>query len=81
MDHQHETLALGQIQERLAGRFPEIASEVVEAAVRLAHAELRGPVRAYVPLLVEHAAHDRLRAIAVASRAEEPQSQAVATPR
>ncbi|WP_406830613.1 hypothetical protein ABEG17_16700 [Pedococcus sp. KACC 23699] len=81
MDHQQEASALGEIQERLADRFPGIASEVIEAAVRLAHAELRGPVRDYVPLLVEHAAHDRLRVIAVASPAEQPQSQAVATPR
>jgi hypothetical protein len=33
---------------------------VVEAAVRLAHSELTGPVRDFVPVLVEHAARDRL---------------------
>jgi hypothetical protein len=43
---------------------------VVEAAVRLAHSELTGPVRDFVPVLVEHAARDRL-AFAVRDDTEE----------
>lgn len=48
------------VQARLSERFPEVDAAVVEAAVRLSHAELTGPVRDFVPLLVERAARDRL---------------------
>ena len=48
------------VQARLQERFPELDSEVVEAAVRLSHSELTGHVRDFVPVLVEHAARDRL---------------------
>src|SRR6478672_9327651 len=52
--------ALARVQLRLQEHFPDLHAEVVEAAVRLAHSELTGPVRAFVPVLVEHAARDRL---------------------
>ena len=52
--------ALARVQLRLQEHFPELHAEVVEAAVRLAHSELTGPVRDFVPVLVEHAARDRL---------------------
>lgn len=60
MDDEHERLALVAVRARLGERFPEVDAAVVEAAVRLAHAELTGPVRDFVPLLVERAARDRL---------------------
>lgn len=63
MDHQGEAAALGDVQERLADLFPQLEIEVVEAAVRLAYADLTGPIRDYVPVLVEHAARERLRAL------------------
>ena len=43
-----------------ASSFPELDPTVVEAAVRLSHAQLTGPIRDFVPLLVERAARDRL---------------------
>lgn len=60
MDVHDEAAALGAVQERLSDRFPELDPHVVEAAVRVAHSELTGPVRAYVPVLVEHLARERL---------------------
>ena len=60
MDDTAERRALADVQERLQARFPELDPGVVEAAVRLAHAELNGPVRAFVPVLVERAARERL---------------------
>ena len=52
--------ALADVQARLQARFPDLDSEVVEAAVRLSHSKLTGRVRDFVPVLVEHAARDRL---------------------
>jgi hypothetical protein len=60
MDRSAEMRALAEVQERLQVRFPELDAEVVEAAVLLAHSELNGPVRAFVPVLVERAARERL---------------------
>ena len=60
MDVEHERLALVGVEERLCRRFPELDPTVVEAAVRLSYAQLTGPVRDFVPLLVERAARDRL---------------------
>ena len=60
MDHEAEARALQDVQERLRQRFPQLAHEVVEAAVRVAHAQLTGPVRDFVPVLVEHEARERL---------------------
>ncbi|KRF39463.1 three-helix bundle dimerization domain-containing protein [Terrabacter sp. Soil810] len=60
MDGTAEMRALAEVQERLQARFPELDPGVVEASVRLAHAELNGPVRAFVPVLVERAARERL---------------------
>ncbi len=64
MDPQTEATALADVQARLAERFPTVAVEVVEAAVRLAHSAMTGPVRDFVPILVEHSARDRLAALA-----------------
>ena len=63
MDSETEAKALADVQARLAERFPAVAPEGVEAAVRLVHSEMTGPVRDFVPVLVEHAARDRLAAI------------------
>jgi len=52
--------ALSDVRLRLQEHFPQLDADVVEAAVRLAHSELTGPVRDFVPVLVEHAARDRL---------------------
>ncbi|GAB3046625.1 hypothetical protein GCM10027053_00320 [Intrasporangium mesophilum] len=60
----HESRAIEEVVARLSERFPGVALEVIEAAVRVAHEGLEGPVRDYVPVLVEHAARDRLAAFA-----------------
>jgi hypothetical protein len=63
MDPQTEATAMADVQARLAERFPTVAVEVVEAAVRVAHSAMTGPVRDFVPILVEHSARDRLAAL------------------
>ena len=60
MDRADEMRALSDVRLRLQEHFPQLDADVVEAAVRLAHSELTGPVRDFVPVLVEHAARDRL---------------------
>ena len=55
-----EAQALAAVQSRLAERFPEASEEAVASAVGAAHAEMTGPIRDYVPVLVERAARDRL---------------------
>ncbi|WP_457256774.1 three-helix bundle dimerization domain-containing protein [Pedococcus sp. P5_B7] len=60
MDTHDEVAALGEVQERLSDRFPDLDPQVVEAAVRVAHSQLTGPIRDFVPVLVEHIARDRL---------------------
>ena len=58
-----EVRALQDVRDRLIARFPHVGREVVEAAVQVARAGIEGPIRQYVPVLVEHAARERLVAI------------------
>ncbi len=60
MDRAAERKALAEVQARLEKRFPDLHPDVIAAAVRLAHSELVGPVRDFVPVLVERAARDHL---------------------
>jgi len=60
VDRAEELRALAGVQLRLQEHFPELDPDVIEAAVRVAHSRLDGPVRNFVPVLVEHAARDRL---------------------
>ena len=60
MDRDAEHRALVEVQARLEQRFPHLHPDVVAAAVAVAHSGLDGPVRDFVPVLVEHAARDRL---------------------
>lgn len=76
MDPAHEERAIAEVQARLEARFPDLDATVVEAAVRLAQAEITGPVRDFVPVLVERAARTRLAAI----RAEEDDDDLPADP-
>jgi hypothetical protein len=57
---QDESHALEDVRARLVGRFPDLDADTVNAAVDAAHAQLTGPIRDYVPLLVERAARDLL---------------------
>jgi hypothetical protein len=60
MPHLDEREAVEQVFERLTVRFPEVPVETVRQTVHKIHDDLDGPVRDYVPLLVEHAARDAL---------------------
>ena len=60
MAHNDEAHVVNEVAERLRLRFPSIPEETVRAVVAASHAGLVGPVRAYVPLLVEHQARQRL---------------------
>jgi hypothetical protein len=55
-----EARALEAVRERLVQRFPQVGPEVVEAAVHTARAAINGPVLQFIPVLVEHAARQRL---------------------
>ncbi|GAB4100369.1 three-helix bundle dimerization domain-containing protein [Sinomonas halotolerans] len=58
--HESEADALDGVTSRLTGRFPELDDEAVASAVSEAAAQMTGPIRDYVPVLVEHNARDRL---------------------
>ncbi|WP_422933264.1 three-helix bundle dimerization domain-containing protein [Sinomonas sp. P47F7] len=57
---QSEAQALETVRSRLTKRFPELAEEAVANAVSAASSEMTGPIRDYVPILVEHNARARL---------------------
>lgn len=57
---QWERDALEQVLARLKERYHSVSSEIVEVTVQRVHAEFDGPVRDFVPLLVEKAARARL---------------------
>ena len=60
VDSKNEEHAVEAVEERLRARFPDLAPADVRDVVRHAHAELTGPLRDFVPVLVEHAARERL---------------------
>lgn len=60
VDREHEERAVADVVSRLRGRFPDVDPTIVEAAVSISYGRLTGPIRDFVPLLVEHAARDRL---------------------
>ena len=54
--------ALTGAVDRLAEKFPDLPSGIIEEVVQEQHRELdAGRVRDFVPVLVEHGAQDRLR--------------------
>ncbi|RAX16753.1 hypothetical protein DC347_10720 [Pseudarthrobacter sp. AG30] len=56
-----ELRALGHVVDRLADKYPTVPREHIEEIVQQEHRSLdTGRVRDYVPILVEHAAKDRL---------------------
>lgn len=57
-----EGRALDEVVDRLAERFPDVTRDHVAFVVAEAHHELEGHrIRDFVPVLVEHAARERLR--------------------
>ncbi|NYD99715.1 hypothetical protein BJY21_000900 [Kineosphaera limosa] len=55
-----EQAAVEHVVDRLQERYEGVPTEIVETVVRRAHAEFDGPIRDFVPLLVEKAARGRL---------------------
>ncbi len=51
---------MAEVKERLQARFPQADPTVVAAAIRVAASEITGPIREFVPLLVERAPRTRL---------------------
>lgn len=62
MPQNSETTALLDLQHRLEMTFPSVASTVVHQAVTDSYAAMTGPIRDFVPLLVEHQARNALAA-------------------
>ena len=58
-----EQEGLREVLRRLQEAFDAVPSEIIEEWVRREHAALTGPIRDFVPLLVEKAARERLRAL------------------
>lgn len=67
MEHQdvaaHEKRAIEEVRTRLADRFPALERAVVDEAVDTALAHLNGPVRDFIPILVERAAAEQLKGL------------------
>jgi len=55
-----EASALLDVQHRLERTFPNVASTVVRQVVVESYGAMTGPIRDFVPLLVEHQARDAL---------------------
>lgn len=61
MNIDDELKAIDNVVDRLAERFPHIPRPSIEQTVREEHQALAdGPIRDYVPVLVEHAVRARL---------------------
>jgi len=77
---EHHRLDLAAVQDRLRQRFPDVDATVVEAAVRISHAELTGPGDDFIPQFVEHAAHNRL-SYALPEQPAQPAPRSLSQPR
>ncbi|NYG07292.1 hypothetical protein BJ986_001779 [Phycicoccus badiiscoriae] len=62
-----EDAALVKVSEGLVARFPAVDPATVRSVVAEARSRFDGPVRDYVPLLVERVCRERLTALASAS--------------
>lgn len=61
MTETDEAVAVRRVYEFLCEKFSAVAPEVIEALVIREHARLDGPVRIFVPVLVQRAASEHLR--------------------
>ena len=59
---EHEQVAVEQVCKRLS-KLPNLPGDVIERAVHEIHDQLDGPIRDYVPVLVEHMARDHFTAM------------------
>lgn len=57
---EHELEAVEAVCRRLSARFPDVPPETITRTVHEIHLGLSGPIRDYVPVLVEHMARDHL---------------------
>lgn len=64
MAQETEAQALAVVQVRLETRFPDLAHETIASAMQAELAKMDGPVRDFVPLLVERKARKRLAGLA-----------------
>jgi CRISPR/Cas system-associated exonuclease Cas4 (RecB family) len=63
MRAEDEARAVQEVAERLVARFANLPSEIVVSAVDEIYSQFaRSRIRDYIPVLVEHAAMDRLMA-------------------
>ena len=62
-----ERRELDEVRDRLMTRFPEIPQPDVASVVEEVYLALDGPIRDYIPVLVEHFARDRLTRLAAVS--------------
>ena len=60
MTRHDEKVALQHVRESLSARYPTVAEDTVRRVVEEVYATLDGPVRDYIPLLVERRARERL---------------------
>ena len=58
-----EQEGLREVLRRLQEAFDAVPSEIIEEWVRREHAALTGPIRDFVPVLVEKAVRDQLSAL------------------
>jgi glycogen operon protein len=57
-----EEFEIERLITRLTEEFPQLSPAVVHATVREIHAGMSGPIRDYIPILVERGSRDRLAA-------------------
>ena len=61
-----EQAVLGEVVERLAGRYPTLPPDAINDVVHDLHAKFDGaPIREFVPLCVERRAHTALNELSV----------------
>jgi hypothetical protein len=58
-----ELHAIDLVCARMAERFPHVPPATIRRTVDEIYAELDGPIRDFVPVLVEHIARDRLAVV------------------
>lgn len=63
MSQQDERRAVEEVFRRLTALFPDVPPGEIRATVDGVHARLTGPVRDYVPLLVERQSRDILSSL------------------
>lgn len=61
MTERTEQQGIADIATALRIRFPDVAPGTIDTLISAEHARLDGPIRDFVPVLVEHAVRERLR--------------------